>query len=80
MPVIYDKKAGNSGNTHGDINDKNPAPNAIKILISDIVSHRPPHEAVGSIVTKSYPTPCKIYDKSATFSNEAHCKVGYPTL
>jgi hypothetical protein len=41
IPVIYDKKAGNRGNTHGETKDKKPAPKAIKILISDIISLLP---------------------------------------
>src|SRR5699024_300950 len=35
IPVMYDKNAGNNGNTHGEIKDKNPAPNAKNILTSD---------------------------------------------
>lgn len=34
IPVIYERNAGYSGSTQGDINDKNPAPNAANILTS----------------------------------------------
>jgi hypothetical protein len=36
---MYDKKAGYSGKQHGEINDKNPAPNAKKRFKSVISSN-----------------------------------------
>ncbi len=36
MPVMYERKAGYKGKQHGEMKLRNPAPNAKKILISDI--------------------------------------------
>src|SRR5699024_6633139 len=37
IPVIYDKNAGNNGRTHGEIKDKNTAPNAINIPTYSVI-------------------------------------------